>query len=344
MMKRAKIPQDARILIIALNGIGNLILATPIITNIKKNLPKAKVSVLTLRDSRGVLEQSEQVEELITFPAEKSLSQRLQFLIGLRKRGYDVSIYPYPNVNIMSAIMGLLIGARKKVNFDYKVWGKFVTFLNDISVPVDYDMHDVDKNLKVVKALGLKVHTKEMLVGITKDDEKKVVQLLKRHIKPRHIVVAMHMGSKEQLRVWPAENFAKVAEALSQHSNVKIVLIGKGTEREAAESYPQFKAKNIINLIDKLTIPETTVLLKRCRLLIGNDSGPMHMAAAVGTQTLIVYLGPHVRRTVPYGKKHVVFVAERDPTYVDKNPNHIYVDKVTPRIVVAKAKELLKLR
>ena len=155
----------------------------------------------------------------------------------------------------------------------------------------------------------------------------------------------MHVGSKEGMRIWPTENFAQIAGELSKLSNLKILLFGTGIENYLIKDFEQFNGKNIINLIKKTTISQTTEAISRCRLFITTDSGPMHMAVAAGTKVIAIYLGPHIRRTSPFGDEHVVFV-QKQACYDDfygkyKNKNHIYCDDITSEMLMVKIMENL---
>src|SRR3989344_6248773 len=100
----AKSKYNPKIIVLALNGIGNIILLTPTFTNLKKNLPDSHISVLTLSDAANVVKNNPCVDNVIVYPSKKPLLLRIIFLLKLRKEKYDVSFYPYPNVNIMSAL------------------------------------------------------------------------------------------------------------------------------------------------------------------------------------------------------------------------------------------------
>lgn len=341
--QKIKFENRSKIVFIALNGIGNLILLTPVFTNIKKNFPKSKISVLTLSDSAGVLENNPYVDEIMLYPAKQSLISRAVFLLKLRERKFDISFYPYPNVDIMSALISLLTGAKCRVNFYYRLFGRWCGLFNTISVPVDLNKHDIEKNLDLIRAFGMRIHSKNLFIGTTKEDVKHVEKLLKNKITKNDLLIGIHVGSKEGMRIWPTENFAALAEQLLRYNKIKIILVGTGIEMRLIQNFNQFRQPNVINLIKETTIPQTTELIKRCRLFITTDSGPMHMAAAAGTKIIAIYLGPHIRRTAPFGKNHTVFLTNKATFKEDKNKNHIYVDEVTPGIVLKEIKKSLKL-
>lgn len=343
MDKKEKDLNGKSIIVIALNGIGNTLLATPLFTSLKRSYPLAKLSVLALADSAGALRGNPSVDEVIIYPGKEGFLKRMDFLRNLRKRKFDVSFYPYPNVNIMSAIIGQLIGAKQRVNFEYMLMGKPSGFLDSVSVPVDLSKHDVDKNLDLLFPFGAKKISKELFIPISKEDKKAVDGLLKGKTSKNDVLIGMHVGSKESMRVWPTENFAKIVELLKNHSNIRIILVGTAIEADLIKGFAQFQGENIISLISRATISQTTEAIGKCDLFITTDSGPMHMAVAAKTKVIAIYLGPHIKRTSPYGKEHFAFVTNRTTEALDKNKNHMYVNKVTPEMVYERVKEDLKI-
>ncbi len=342
--KKVELGKSPRMLLIALNGIGNLLLATPFLTNGKKMYPRSAVSVLALGDAVSVLKESPYVDEVIIYPEKSSFLVRIGFLLSLRKRKFDVSFYPYPNVNAMSAIIAFIIGAKVRVNFEYRMLGRWAGLFDTISIPVDLSKHDIGKNLDLLEPFHAKVLSRELFIPITKEDKNVVDGLLKGKIRKGNILIGMHVGSKESMRIWPTGNFAKLAQLLSVHKNIKILLVGTSIEEGLIKGLQEFNGRNIISLLSKATIPETTEAIRRCALFVTTDSGPMHMAVAAKTKVIAVYLGPNIRRTAPYGKKHVVFLTNKATMAEDGNKKHLYVDKVTPEMLYERIKKELGKR
>jgi ADP-heptose:LPS heptosyltransferase len=335
--------KNAKIIFLALNGIGNTLLLTPVFTSLKKAYPRINISVLALADSAGSLKTNPNVDNVIVYPGKKGILSRLGFLLSLRKKKFDISFYPYPNVDIMSALFGLIVGARCRVNFEYKLFGKWSGLMDTVSIPVEFRKHDVEKNLEFAKLLGVARPSQKLFINVTAKDRKKIDLLLKGKVKKNDILVGMHVGSKEGMRVWPTENFARLVAMLSNKGQVKIVLVGTEIEKDLIKGFEEFAGNNIINLINETTIPETTALIERCKLFVTNDSAPMHMAVSVSTKVIAIYLGPNIMRTGPYGKEHVVFLVNMATKDIDSNKNHHYVKEVTPEIVFKEACKALNL-
>ena len=335
------IKEDSKILFIALNGIGNLITATPAFTNLKINLPNAKIHVLALKDSQSLLKGSPYVDKFIEYPAGKSLLPRIAFLLGLRKENYDISFYPYPNVNFMSSAIAFLTGAAIRVNFKYPLFGKDRNLLDTCSVVADPEKHDVEKNLDLLRIIGIKTSSKKMFIPVSEEDKKHVDHLLK-GVGKHDTLIGMHIGSKERRRIWPAGDFAALAQKIVARKNMKVVLVGGAIEEKLLKETEGFDHPRIINLIRKTSIPQTAYLMQQCKLFIANNSGPMHMAAASGTEVITIYLTSDIKRLYPFGVDYTAFLLKRDKPAIDNHKNHIYADQITPDMVFESVELSLK--
>jgi ADP-heptose:LPS heptosyltransferase len=117
--------------------------------------------------------------------------------------------------------------------------------------------------------------------------------------------VALHCGASQTIKQWPVESFREVARALLEHANLEIVLVGSRKDLPLAKHFNDLP--RIANYIGQTTISELAALLSTCDLLISNDSGPMHVAAAVGIKVIDITVGSALgSETAPYGEGHLV--------------------------------------
>ncbi len=333
-----KILLPSKVLFIALTGIGNVIMLTPALTNIKKNLPKSKVSVLLDSYTEDVLEKNPYVDEIIIYPTNKNLLLKILFLLKLRKKKFDISFYSYPNNNIMSSIFSFLSGAKLKVNFHYKfLFLKKCEFLNTISVDADENTHDVDKNLNLLRAYNLKIYSRDLFVPISEEDKIYVDNLLKDKVKESDELIGMHIGSDGLDKMWKTKNFASLVDKIKNRESIKVILVGAEKERNLVDEFPELQTSKVINLMGNTTISQSTEVIRRCKVFIANDSAPMHMAVAIGTKVIGIFIASDVRRTRPYGKKHIVLTNLTEYINGD-NKNIIYVEKITPEVVFQQLK------
>ena len=131
--------------------------------------------------------------------------------------------------------------------------------------------------------------------------------------------VALHMGASQKAKQWPLERFLHVAESLLQSSNYNIVLIGSAKDSKLGDRFNSLPG--VSNLIGKTSPRELAAVLRDCDLIITNDSGPMHIAAAVGTKVIAITVGSALgSETAPYGEGHLVL--EPDMECFPCSPNN----------------------
>jgi len=119
--------------------------------------------------------------------------------------------------------------------------------------------------------------------------------------------IGFQLGTSTGLRRWPVECFAKLGDSLQEHPRTRVVLVGSKNERELGESVESLMIKNPINLIGKTSIPVLAALLQKCKVLVTNDTGTMHLAEAVGTKCVALFLeSANPFQTGPYGRGHIV--------------------------------------
>ncbi|HEY3295784.1 MAG TPA: glycosyltransferase family 9 protein [bacterium] len=123
--------------------------------------------------------------------------------------------------------------------------------------------------------------------------------------------IAIHPGASQQAKQWPVAQYREVARRLAKHSDVEFVLIGGRSDAPLAREFEGIP--RVRNLIGKTSVPQLALLLSHCRLLLSNDSGPMHIAAAVGTRVIDLTVGSALAgETAPYGEGHLVVEPDSD--------------------------------
>ena len=124
-------------------------------------------------------------------------------------------------------------------------------------------------------------------------------------------LIALQLGASNPNRVWPLANFVSVTNSLGRFPGIEIVLLGSASEREVAHQFLGLVEVPTIDLVGKTNLTQLAAVVKRCQLMISNDTGPLHLAAALGTRVLGLYFASgHFAETAPYGPGNVVIQAE----------------------------------
>ena len=293
-LKRLKLPENVRkILIIRLDGIGDVILSTPVYEALKKKYPSAKLTVLVGSHTKGVVEMNPYVDNVFVlrntwFTTIRNIkfSEILSMLRKIRKENLDIGIDLRGDMrNILLMFFGKV---RYRIGYGITGGG----FLLNKMPHYEQKTHEVDKNLKLIEGLDCTVINKKMHIYSSQADEEKILNLLEAgHVRKNGILLAVHMETGYPSKSWRKEKFVQLLQEMSKRDYGKIVLIGKGSD-DIDFSYIYDRLKfNYLNTIGKLSIGELAVLLKRCAALISCDSGPVHVATAVETPCIILFSG-----------------------------------------------------
>ncbi|NOY65006.1 MAG: glycosyltransferase family 9 protein, partial [Nitrospirae bacterium] len=159
-------------------------------------------------------------------------------------------------------------------------------------------------------------------------------------------LIAFQLGASAEDKRWPVENFASLADIISHHLDATILLTGSSSESGFGERFEDLTGAKTINLIGKTNLMELTALLKRADLLVSNDTGPLHIATAVGTTVVDISLASvHFRETGPYGDGHYVVTADIPcyPCSFQSNcSDYVCKKTITPEAVFELVKNILK--
>ncbi|MFH1455959.1 MAG: glycosyltransferase family 9 protein [archaeon] len=306
------------ILMLKFWGFGNIIMATPTIRAVKKKYPFAKITFVTLSKNKNILEKNLDVDEIIYFQVE-NLSQVVKDVLNLmltfRKNKYDL-ILDLEQFARTSSILAYLSGTKKRVGFTTQGQGR--GFMYPIKVVYNNDQHMVKTFTDIAKAVGANPDNYDLTkLDYSKEDEEYVNDYWDMvGVTKNDFIIGMHVSSGENVtaRRWPKQNFAKLADEFIKTYKAKIVLTGAPSEKDAVqEVIDMIKNKgNVVNSTGKVNLSQLAALIDRCDVFVSNDTGPMHMAAAVSTPTLS-FFGPNTPYLYgPWQKNKIDFFLDLD--------------------------------
>ncbi len=279
------------IAVLQLSGIGNLVMLTPTILNLRRLFPQARITLLVQDNGTPqVLEGLEGVTNMVVDPL---LLRRpwglLAYAARLRKNPVDLFLLAYPSQELIGAALARLAGARIRVGHSYRALRREdLHWLLTHFLHLDETVHEVERNLALLRVLGFKSTTIHPYFHLDESHRLRAAEFL-RGIDDLPLV-GMHCHSLAFKR-WPVRHFAAVADWLVEEFQVRILLLGGPEEVEiAARLLAQVKLPEmIINLVGKTTLKEAAALAQACRLFVSDDSGLMHVAAALGTPVVGIF-------------------------------------------------------
>lgn len=293
-----------RILVIRLDLIGDLVLSLTVVRVLKRTYPQAEIDLLAIPASAQVAMHDPDLAEIITYDPNiwrrpKALVQfrnwrdALSLRRRLRARHYDLAISVFGE---WAAILAVLSGAKRRVGFGRESYPGFMTD----SVPGrHWDPHDhkheVDYCLELARAAGAPTSSNDRVPHLHVDPQarQEVEQLLcQEGVQPDKPLIACHVSSNNgQSKRWPIPYWATLIDRLICEDGAQVVLTGAPGDLPLIDMVILRMHERPINLAGKTSLAQLAALLQRADLLISGDSGPMHIAGAVGTPLIAIH-GP----------------------------------------------------
>lgn len=295
-----------RILIIKPSSLGDVIHALPTLAALRDRFPSAHITWLVKHQWVGVLERAEGLDRI--WPIEPGLKGWLRVVRPLRAAAFDLVIDLQGLLR--SGVIARLTGCPTRVGFANAREGSRFCYTCNVPVPT-LDMHAVDRYLLIASAVDAPPKgVPEFRMRLTDMDCDRVAQLLKeRGVLPDAPWIAMHVSARWDTKRWPPEHFAAVADALHELRLGSVALIGGPDDRAAIQAVMAEMQTTPLNLTGQTSPELLPALLASASVLVSNDSGPMHIAAAMGTPVVALFGPTSPLRTGPYGKAHRVFTS-----------------------------------
>ena len=289
-----------KIVVRGANWIGDAVMTIPALRSLRSAYPDASIALYTRPWAEGVFRDADFIDEVIPITSKHFLIQAPE----LRRRRFDLAIL-FPN-SFESALVARLAGIPQRVGYATQHRGFLLT--DRVQVP-DWKNHDHESRyyLNLVESISG--------TGSADMDPSLPVSPLRRHavgellrssgVGENRPVIGFGAGSTNSMaKRWPAENFARLADLLTEHLGASVVLLGAGNEVDVSTSIKTAARSNLIDVTGKTDLGTATALLSELDLFISNDMGLAHIAAAVGTPTIVIFgptkdvttrpLGPHV--------------------------------------------------
>ncbi|RJQ33148.1 MAG: lipopolysaccharide heptosyltransferase II [Actinobacteria bacterium] len=291
-----------KILIIKLAAMGDILFASAIASNLKKSFPNASIDWLADSWTKEVVDNIPSVGKAIYYDrpwlAQSKIKGYLEIpklVKKLRDKKYDLAIIA--NRSSLASKLAKMAKIPLKVGF-----GKSKNL--DVNVIYDSSKPEVDRNLDLLRAIGVEIVSKKMVFNVNKHIEE---QVKKRFLSGKDRVVCLSAGGgqnpglKMLLKRWPIEYFCELAAMLIK-KGFGVVLVGGKEDKLLSDEIS--KKTKAINLAGKTNLAESAAIIKNSCLFIGADSAPLYIAAAVGTATLGLYGPTDPRILSPIGPRN----------------------------------------
>jgi ADP-heptose:LPS heptosyltransferase len=278
-----------KIVLLRTSRIGDFLCAVPAMRALRARLPDAEISMITLPLLLDLARRLPVLDRVWAFPGFPGLADQffeahrtVRFIQALQREHFDLAIQ-MQGTGVYSNTFMLLLGARATAGF---VRPGDPPGLLDAALPYPHQLHEIECVLELTSFLGARPAGTHLEFPLTEVERRQAQRLLAEWPGPW---IGLHPSSRDPLRRWPLEHYADLAGHLLAHHGGTIFLLGDGE----AESAGQFLARRLdercLNLVGKISLTALGALIERLDLLVTNDSGPAHIAYALGTPTVTLF-------------------------------------------------------
>ena len=306
-------PETIRsVLLIRLDNLGDVLLTTPAVKSLKQRFPDARITMLVKEWSFEAVKNNPHIDEIVIFNSSWTVPNQegrntatvtgiYHLVRRLRMGRFDLAI-DFKG-DLRNIFLAYVSGAKRRISYAVRGGGFLLT---DV-VQYESDIHEIDKNLKLLSSLGINSEDGKMELHSKAEDVSTMERIFKQKgIDPGRRTIAIHHGGASQFKRWDMEKFVDLAGRLTENNSTNVLVFGGPYERRTSQ-FAEKPGKGIF-LMPDMTICQMAAAFRRCDLLVCNDSGPMHVALAVGTPTVAIFGPTYPKRFGPkdLGKNKVV--------------------------------------
>ncbi len=298
------ISNDApRILICRLSAVGDCILTMPMLCALREQFPHAFLGWVVQPGSASLLENHPALDRLIVVDKRWLKSRQKIREVRRELRSFQFEIAIDPQSLSKSALLAWLSGAKQRLGFQSPRGRELSLWLNNHFIKPS-SQHLLDCQLELLQPLGVTAPKVEFRLPSNPQAEEKAESFLSSaHLRGGY--VAMNPGAGWDSKLWPADRFGRVARALGQRHQIPTLVVWAGDrERAWAEQILSHSGGHAV-LAPATSLPELAALLRRARLFLASDTGPLHLASAVGTTCVGLHGTTRYQASGAYGRQHI---------------------------------------
>jgi heptosyltransferase-1 len=334
-----------RILLIKPSSLGDIVLALPVLSSLRANFPDARISWFVRPEYAPLLDCTSGIDEIMLFDRKllgkwwynpRAFGALIKLIGRLRRAKFDLVIDLQGLLR--TALFAWLSGCKNR--FGMNAAREFATVFYTHKIPRDNDsIHLIDYYLKTVTVAGASHTTVDFNLTPPAQAKDGIAGLLARYNIGHDRYAVFVPGSSHVSKCWPVENFAALADKIAAQFDLSITAVGTTREKPLVQKLKSCTKAPIANFAGLTDIPQLVALLQGAKLVISNDTGPGHIAAALGVPLVIIFGTTNPARIHPYQRPNSVAAVDADKRGCEiesSNPRHtisaVTVDHVFEKV------------
>lgn len=336
-----------RILIFNVNWLGDVLFSSATIRNIRRNYPDGYIACAIPGRCYPILKDNPYLDEVIIFDEQdrhKGMLAKLNFVSLLKSKKFDTVFLLHRSFS--RALICRLAGINQRIGHYTKKRAFLLT--KKIIPPKKDSLHRIDYYLDLIEKAGLRIEDRYLDFFFSPADENHVEDFLSRNsIGKNDFIIALNPGGNWIPKRWPVDYWAQLADRLISETGAKVIITGSASDSKLASQIKEKMEQAPLIACGVFNIKQLGALVKRVGLFITADTGPLHIANAVGAKKIIAIFGPTAKEvTGPYPAANAVILQKNIgcliPCYkVDCRDNRC-MKAITPEDVLAEAKKVIK--
>jgi ADP-heptose:LPS heptosyltransferase len=329
-----------KILLIKFGGMGDVLLTTPVLPNLKEYFPNAVIYFLTLRQTRDILMDNYYISRVITY--DKKEDKSLFLIKHVRKQKFDLVIDLFCNPR--TAFFTFCSGAKYRFGFDFRGRG----YAYNIKMKGrGGKVHNVEFNLDALRKLEIPITLKKLNISVNVVHEEFANDFINKHNIASKNIIGISMTGNWEAKKYKTNDYIEVVNKINKIYDVNFILIwgNENEKKECEKVQANFKDNSFV--IPDSPIRYLAAIIKKCDLIIGNDSGPMHIAVTQGVPVLGIYGPTDQALQGPYGENNLTVVnANIDCLYcnlLDCKIGNVCMTELSKDLIIEKLNELIKV-
>ncbi len=299
-----------KILVVSPNWLGDALFSTSLIAALKRNFTRSHLAVLSVPRVKEIFQNNPNVNKIIIYHEKgkhRNLISRLGFILKLRKERFDTAFMLRPSLS--RTIILKYAGIKQIVGHDNTKSGWLLT----VKVPPPAEvLHKVDYFLTLLESLGSKISNRRYEFFPSNEDRAYVAGLFSEQKMDANLpLIVINPGANWVPKRWPPENFAALIRRIKERTAANIAITGAEKDKDLAEEIIDKSQQEVFDFAGRTSLGQLGALMEKADVVISADSGPMHIAAAVGTRVVALFGPTSAQITGPYPlENHIVIQKE----------------------------------